>query len=330
MGFSLNIMELRMSIIDAVIPTYCPTDRLFALLSILQEQTVPLRHIYLINTEEAGFSKALTEQKLDSSSFAARYPQVQVRHIRKEEFDHGFARNLGMQMAEDADFVLLMTQDALPADRELVRSLLAPFAKDAQMAVTYARQLPEKDAGVTERLTRSFNYPAQSRTKSQQDFSALGIKTYFCSNVCALYKKEIFDRLGGFVQPAIFNEDMIYAGTALQAGYHSAYQAEARVIHSHNYTPMQQFHRNFDLGVSQAEHPEIFQAASSEGEGVQYVKNVIGMLKKEHAAGEIPGFVAGCAARLLGYKLGKNYRRLPRRWVLRFTMSPNYWQKNKF
>ncbi len=312
--------------IDAVIPTYYPTERLFSLLSMLQKQTVPLRRIYLINTEEDGFLMALAKQGMDPESFANRYPQVQVRHISKEEFNHGFARNLGMQLAEGADYVLLMTQDALPFDRELISELLSPFAADEQMAVTYARQLPEKNAGVTERLTRSFNYPAQSRTKSQKDFETLGIKTYFCSNVCALYKKSVFDKLGGFVDPAIFNEDMIYAGTALQAGYHSAYQAGARVIHSHNYTAMQQFHRNFDLGVSQAQHPEIFQAASSEGEGVQYVKTVIKMLIKEHAIGEIPGFVTGCGARLIGYRMGKKYEKLPKKWILRCTMSPGYWK----
>ncbi len=312
--------------IDAVIPTYYPTERLFSLLSMLQKQTVPLRRIYLINTEEDGFLMALAKQGMDPESFANRYPQVQVRHISKEEFNHGFARNLGMQLAEGADYVLLMTQDALPFDRELISELLSPFAADEQMAVTYARQLPEKNAGVTERLTRSFNYPAQSRTKSQKDFETLGIKTYFCSNVCALYKKSVFDKLGGFVDPAIFNEDMIYAGTALQAGYHSAYQAGARVIHSHNYTAIQQFHRNFDLGVSQAQHPEIFQATSSEGEGVQYVKTVIKMLIKEHAIGEIPGFVTGCGARLIGYRMGKKYEKLPKKWILRCTMSPGYWK----
>ena len=38
-------------------------------------------------------------------------------------------------------------------------------------------------------------------------------KTYFCSNVCAAYKKSIYEEIGGFVKKAIFNEDMIYAGT---------------------------------------------------------------------------------------------------------------------
>ena len=64
--------------------------------------------------------------------------------------------------------------------------------------------------------------------------------------------------MGGFVQKAIFNEDMIFAGELIQKGYGVAYAAEAKVVHSHNYSAIQQFHRNFDLAVSQADHPEVF------------------------------------------------------------------------
>ena len=64
-------------------------------------------------------------------------------------------------------------------------------------------------------------------------------------------------KTGGFTERAIFNEDMICAGTMIQKGYSVVYAADARVYHSHNYSGRQQFHRNFDLGVSQAEHPEI-------------------------------------------------------------------------
>ena len=52
-----------------------------------------------------------------------------------------------------------------------------------------------------------------------------------------------------------------------------AYVAEAKVIHSHNYTGRQQFHRNFDLAVSQAQHPEVFEGVPSEGEGIRMVKS---------------------------------------------------------
>ena len=69
-----------------------------------------------------------------------------------------------------------------------------------------------------------------------------------------------------------FNEDMIFAGKRIYAGDKVAYVAEAKVIHSHNYTGRQQFHRNFELAVSQAQHPEVFEGVPSEGEGIRMVK----------------------------------------------------------
>lgn len=65
-----------------------------------------------------------------------------------------------------------------------------------------------------------------------------------------MYRRSIYEKLGGFVKHTIFNEDMIFAGKLIQEGYAIAYVAEARVVHSHNYTNRQQLHRNFDLAVS--------------------------------------------------------------------------------
>ena len=88
-----------------------------------------------------------------------------------------------------------------------------------------------------------------------------------------MYDRRTYEELGGFVESTLFNEDMIYAGHLVQAGYAIAYAADAKVVHSHNYGCLAQLHRNFDLGVSQAQHPEIFDAYPSEGEGIRMVKN---------------------------------------------------------
>ena len=61
----------------------------------------------------------------------------------------------------------------------------------------------------------------------QKILRRLGIKTFFCSNVCAAYRREIYEELGGFVKHTIFNEDMIYAAKAVEAGYAIAYAADA-------------------------------------------------------------------------------------------------------
>ena len=175
--------------------------------------------------------------------------------------------------------------------------------------------------------TREFNYPKTSRLKSKEDLSKLGIKTYFCSNVCAAYQKDVYERLGGFVRKTIFNEDMILAGRMIQAGWKIYYAADAKVIHSHNYNCRQQFHRNFDLAVSQADHPEIFEGVPSEGEGIRLVKDTAKYLLKSGRPWLLVSLVCKSGWKYIGYKLGKNYKKLPRWLILKCTMNPRYWRE---
>lgn len=177
-----------------------------------------------------------------------------------------------------------------------------------------------------EQYTRQFNYPEESRVKWLADLPELGIKTFFCSNVCAMYRRELYLQLGGFVQKAIFNEDMIFAGELIQKGYGVAYAAEAKVVHSHNYSAIQQFHRNFDLAVSQADHPEVFAGIRSEGEGIRLVKKTAGWLCRQGKPWMVIQLVWQSGWKYLGYLLGKRYQKLPK-WVIpRCTMNPKYWE----
>ena len=315
--------------VDAVIPTFQPGKRLIGILECLEKQTLPVRCVRIINSGRDGFRLFLEEAHLTEQQFLESYPFVLLEHIPKEEFDHGRTRSKGFAACIGADYVLAMTQDALPADEMLVERLVRPLTENADIAVSYARQLSNPDVSCEERISRNFNYPAQSMIKSEEDTGRLGIKAYFCSNVCAMYRRATWEQLGGFPEHAIFNEDMVYAGGALQAGYRIAYVADACVYHSHSYTAAQQFHRNFDLGVSQAQNPQIFARFSSEGEGMQYVKAVIRQMRKEKKAGEIPGFVLRCAARFAGYRMGKAYEHLPEKLILRFTSNRGFWIQQK-
>ena len=190
-----------------------------------------------------------------------------------------------------------------------------------------ARQLPGKDADLLERFTRVYNYPAESRTKTIGDLPELGIKTYFASNVCAAYDRAAFDRLGGFTKRTIFNEDMIYASKLMKDGGAVRYCAEARVFHSHSYTAAQQFHRNFDLAVSQADHPEVFAEIRSESEGIRMVRKSAASLKQRGEICLIPRLILLSGAKYLGYRLGKNYRKLPMPLVRALSMNRTYWEK---
>lgn len=303
--------------VDVLIPVYRPDGKLTELLKRLKMQNYPIHRVILMNTEEKHFPAELT----------GIWDRVEVYHLAKEEFDHGGTRDRGVRMST-ADLVVCMTQDAMPADETLIEELVKPF-NDPEVWAAYARQLPNEDCREVEKYTRSFNYPEQSMVKTKEDLDRLGIKTFFCSNVCAAWRREKYLELGGFVKHTIFNEDMILAGTMIKQGGKIAYCAKAKVIHSHNYSAFQQFHRNFDLAVSQTMYPEVFGGIRSESEGIKLVKKSLSYCIKIGKPWLMIQVVTQSAGKLLGYKMGQRYRSLPMWLILRCTMSPSFWRGGK-
>ncbi|MBR6228902.1 MAG: glycosyltransferase family 2 protein, partial [Eubacterium sp.] len=197
-----------------------------------------------------------------------------------------------------------------------------------KVATAYARQLVENEKkDPIEGFTRTFNYPEKSYVKSEEDVEKLGIKAYFCSNVCAMYRHSVYDELGGFVRHTIFNEDNIMAAGTLEAGYRIAYVAEAEVIHSHHYTYRQQFSRNFDLAVSQSQYRKIFDKVSSESEGIRLVVDTVKYLVETDQWYMIPDLVCRSGFKYAGYLLGKHYRSLPKDVVKMISMNKSYWER---
>lgn len=309
-------MELKNPVVAVLVPTYRPDKKFSRLLQMLGRQTYPVKQLIIMNTEKSLWNEGGYEG----------IPGLEVHHVTKEEFDHGGTRRLGMRYVR-ADVCICMTQDAVPADEYLVERLVEALSQKLEdpMAVAYARQLPDKDCRVIERYTRGFNYPDKSFVKTEVDLPRLGIKTYFCSNVCAAYNMDIYNRMDGFVPKTIFNEDMLYAADVIDAGYGIAYAAEARVIHSHNYSCMQQLRRNFDLAVSQADHPEVFGGLKSEGEGIRMVKQTARYLRKHKKWYLLPELVLQSGCKYTGYLLGKHYKKLPGHLIRRLTMNQTYW-----
>lgn len=301
--------------VDIIIPTYRPDESVVYLMKKLLKQTYPIHEIHIIDTETGIFPKELKNLS----------DKIRISKIKPEQFDHGGTRHEGA-MQSHADIIVYMTQDAMPVNEYLIEELVKAFDNE-KIAAAYARQLPNSKCNVIERYTRAFNYPEQSRIKSLEDLETLGIKTYFCSDVCAAYRKSVYESLGGFEEKTIFNEDMIMAAKIIQSGGSVKYVAEAKVIHSHNYNCKQQFQRNFDLAVSQVEHPEVFQNIKSESEGMRLVKNTMTYLIKIKKPWLIIKLILQSGFKYMGYCLGRKYSQLPMWLIKKCTMNQRYWEK---
>lgn len=303
--------------IDVIVPTFCPDERLAALVKKLESQTVRPDNIWIINT--------LTDNS-DKKNLPNPNDFVHVLNIGQYEFDHGATRNLGASKST-ADYLLFMTQDAVPEDYTLIENLLKKFDND-NVAVAYARQIAYEDDGLIERLTREFNYPDKDLTKTFSTKKVLGIKSCFCSNVCAMYDRSLFFSLGQFPKNMIFNEDMIFASKVINAKLVIEYASKAVVRHSHNYPLSKLFRRHFDLSVSQTQNKALFAEFSSNKEGVKFVKYVLRELWSRKEFFLCIKFIVQSAVKFAGHQTGKLYRILPLSVVVKLSLNKNFWRNN--
>lgn len=311
---------MSMNIVDVIIPVYRPDEKLERLIEKLGVQTMKPAHVLFLQTMTGDSEDERVGEILKRAENARIIP------VDKNEFDHGGTRNQGASLSE-AEYMLFMTQDAVPEDAYLIENMYRHITSGERIATAYARQTPGEAAGVIESYTRTFNYPEESSVKSLDDLERLGIKTYFCSNACAMYKKSVYEELGGFVTETIFNEDMIFASRVIGAGYKIAYAADAKVVHSHKYTYREQLTRNFDLGVSQRQYREIFEGIKSESEGIRLIKDTMRHLVRCGKWYLIPDLIFQSGFKFIGYRLGLRYEKLPGWLVKKLSMNKRYWNE---
>lgn len=277
--------------VSLIIPTLNAGALLPALIESLRGQTLPPDEILVVDSSSE-----------DGTADTARALGCRVDVIDRAHFDHGGTRDAALRSTQ-GEFVVFMTQDALPASRTSLEQLLALLA-DARVAAVGGRQIARPDARPYERLVRAYNYPAQNRIWTQDDLASLGVRAYLISDVFAAYRREAYLSVGGFDHPLETNEDMLIAQRLLTAGYALAYSGEACVYHSHAFTWRQQYSRNRAVGRFMERYSDRL-PCSELGTGVALAKDVLCALLREGHPLECAAFTLDCSARLLGNRTGR-------------------------
>jgi rhamnosyltransferase len=162
--------------------------------------------------------------------------------------------------------------------------------------------------------------------KGIEDLPRLGIKTFFFSNAFSAIKKRAYEEAGGFPEKTIMDEDMFLAAKLLQKGYKIAYQADAVVYHSHNYSLATQFKRYFDIGVFFNRNRWIRNLTRPEGEGIRYLKEELIFLSASGQKSWIPYAFADTTIRFLGYRVGLLEKGLPLSLKKRASRNRTFWE----
>lgn len=298
--------------ISIIIPTLNASPYLENLLSSLNAQTAKSKEVLVIDSESE-----------DDTVAVARRLGAKTIIIKRKYFNHGGTRNFAATQAK-GDIIVFITQDALPESEFFIQNLTAPLSRP-YIASSFGRQKPRLDAAPHERFARLFNYPDVPLVKGLEDRKRLGIKTFYCSNVCSSVRRKEFEEVDRFPRRVILNEDMVLTAKLLYRGYKVAYVPNAVVIHSHNYTLVQQFRRYFDIGVSLRENIWILKDVKAEGEGVKFAGKQIHYLIKEGEYRFIPFAVGELFSKYIGFRLGLNYNRLSVPLRKKLSMHSSYW-----
>jgi rhamnosyltransferase len=277
--------------ISVIIPTRNAEAHIRQLLSMIRKQDSGSSEVIIIDSSSE-----------DKTVDIAKEFHAKTIVIPRHTFKHGRTRNRAATEAT-GDTLVFMTQDALPMDNMLFRTLTAPLQKP-DIAATFARQIPRTDASPLEVFLRQFNYPDRGAVKGLGDAKQYGIKTFFLSNVCSAFKKEVFLKAGMFPEDINANEDMLITAQLLMNGYRVAYVPEAKVIHSHDLSLSEQFRRYFDIGSSLRKNRWIREYAQPEGEGLKLVLQQVNFVVKRHEYRWIPYIFLESVTKYLGYRIG--------------------------
>ena len=208
-----------------------------------------------IFAQQAPFSYEVVAIDSGSTDHTAevlsRYP-VRVERILPASFNHGATRNLGASLANpSSEYLVYLTQDATPADPQWLSNLIAPMQQDERVAGVFSRHLPRPTSSpsMVRQLTTLWQGGSQERLIKEMPASLEAYERdkfhyiYF-SNTSSALRRSVWQT---YCFPnTSFAEDAIWADHVLRAGYRLVYEPASQVIHSHDYSVIEQFRQTVD------------------------------------------------------------------------------------
>lgn len=300
--------------IGVVIPVYNPPEIFKDVLNALFSQTIYIAQIVLIDSSPK-------DSIVNISKWCAHNQNIKLTYtkIKPEEFDHGRTRNLGVQMLEDCDTAIFITQDVV-LESNCIENMIE-FLVQNEIGAAYARQIPRYGCTEIERIEREFNYPANSKINNSY---LQTIENVFFSNACSAVKLDVFWAVGGFPERVIFAEDMIFATSLLKAGYATGYCSEALARHSHPLNFKENLKRYFDMGVMHSLFKNELPLNTNSRRGLEFVKTGFAYLIK-YKPSQLFRFFSSVLGKFLGYKLGLIHVLLPKKLIIKITNNKAYW-----
>lgn len=190
--------------------------------------------------------------KDNTISIIKKHSNVRLFEILPNEFGHGKTRNYGAAQGT-GEFIVFITQDALPASDEWLENLVSVVEKDELCVGAFGIHYPYEDCNIFDKRDLKAHFAGFGEndtyywiTDCKRYREDEGYRHLLCfysdNNSCmrrSIWEKYPYDDVD-------FAEDQFWARKMIELGYHKAYAAHAPVYHSHNYKVNTYFGRYYD------------------------------------------------------------------------------------
>lgn len=175
---------------------------------------------------------------------------LSIYRVKKEDFQHGRTRNLGVALAS-SEYIAFLTQDALPATDNWLASFVRIFIENSKVDAAFGRHCahPGHPTYLEDQLTEHFasfkSHFFYSKSTAPAGFHerspSIRQLYHFYSDNNSCLRKSAWRQFP--YHDVGYGEDQLWADWIIQSGGVKAYVPEAVVYHSHDYSEAEEFKR---------------------------------------------------------------------------------------
>lgn len=304
---------------------------------------MPVLHQVLAAIEQQPDIGAVEKIAIDSGSTDGTTDCLQshgftVHHIPQKKFNHGTTRDLAIDRTT-GDIVILLTQDAIPADDQWLDKLTETY-HSANVGAAYCRQIPREDcnpfiarrlrewsAGKNELVVQTLDDPKGFHELDPME----RLRLCAFDNVASSVRRSCWEknRFGH----RRFGEDVAFAKRVILSGHAIIFQPASAVIHSHNRSPVDEGKRIYcdHQNLRELFDLHMIPTRRSYREAVAWGREEYGRIvselnlpsdREKHLHDWAMGYAKWSA---LGMYLGANHERLAHGWKRPFMLAIDRW-----